>query len=88
MNELTPTASEDFEDWQFKYFVSRAFDGEGFVACAEVCKQYQVFCKLVSVQPHATALDIVDHMRARCMDWVDDWEARSHTGRTLPAPLN
>jgi hypothetical protein len=88
MNELSPTASEEFGRWQFKYFVAAAPEGRGYIASAEVLKQRQIYCKLLSVSASPTGEDVFGHMHAKCREWVEDWEMRPHTGSTRLAPLN
>jgi hypothetical protein len=82
-----PTDREFHEGWDFLYFIARHAEDGMFVGVAEIQKQGQLHCKLVSVRPETTNQFAIDHLREQCRAWAADWAARPHTGDTAAMPL-
>lgn len=87
MNSTDATHLESYEGWQFLYFISRQSEDRGFVGVAEIQKQGQLYCKLVSLSPERVAADASDGLRLQCEAWVADWATRPHSGDTDLMPL-
>jgi hypothetical protein len=87
MDDMKPTAREVHKGWDFLFFISREAEGGMFVGVAEIQKQGQLHCKLVTVRSGPTHKSAVDLLRKQCTAWVVDWDARPHTGDTGAMPL-
>ena len=82
-----PTSQEFHEGWDFLFYITRESEGGRFVGIAEIQKQGQLHCKVLSVHPESSGQFAIDHLRELCQVWVADWVTRSHSGDTDAMPL-
>lgn len=81
--EQQPLRTEVHGDWEFRLFGSTSkTDSQSFFASAEIYRDGELGCKLVTFSAQPTMAAALGAMRAQCQIWISDFDSRPHSGDT------